>query len=159
MTGKRPKPLVVQVMERSRARGTARLVLAGYAWYGNPDGTGIFPSPEGVAKHAGVSVSAVERYRPRLIKLGELLVVDRDAHGEHVEYAIRLPGQNRESADSAPQNPQQNPQAADSGDNARARGEDPDNPVNPEGIPLRDPQRVTELRPKRRSYDGIMRRG
>jgi hypothetical protein len=152
------------VMERSKARGTMRLVLAGYAWYGDPDGTRIFPSPEGVAKNAGVSVSTVERYRPRLIELGELVVVDRDAHGEHVEYAIRLPGQNRASADPDTQDPQQNPQQnppdADSGDDARGRSGDPENPVDPGGNSPRDPRgKVLKLRPKRRRYDEAVRRG
>jgi hypothetical protein len=160
VTAKRPKPLVVQVMERSKARGTMRLVLAGYAWYGDPDGTGIFPSAEGVAKHAGVTVSTVERYRPRLIELGELVVVARDAHGEHVQYAIRLPGQNRASADPVAQDPQQNPQAADSGDNARGGGHDPENPVDPGGIPPRDQRgKVLKLRSRRRRYDEAVRRG
>lgn len=89
----RSKPLVIQVMERSRTGGTSRLVLLGYAYYGDPDGTSITPSPKSVAKRAGVSVRTVERYRPKLIELGELVVVDREAHGEHVEYAIALPAE------------------------------------------------------------------
>jgi hypothetical protein len=129
VSDKKPKPLVVQVMERSRARGTARQVLGGYAWFGNPDGSSIEVSPREVARKAGVSVGTVERYRPRLIELGELVVVRRDAHGEHVEYRIVLSGQNSQPADpGGSQNPQQRPQAADSGVNARERDHDPGNP-------------------------------
>jgi hypothetical protein len=120
---------VVQVLDRSAARGTARQVLAGYAYFGNPDGTSITAEPKSVARKAGVSLRTLERYRPRLIELGELVVVARDKPGEHLEYAIRLPGQNPQAGDSeARQNRQQNRQPADPGDTARARGRDPEDP-------------------------------
>jgi hypothetical protein len=96
VTGKRPKPLVAQVLERSRAHGPARQVLAGYASFGDPDGGSITAGAASVARRAGVSVRTVERYRPRLLKLGELQIVDRGGHGKNVEYRICLPPQLRQ---------------------------------------------------------------
>jgi hypothetical protein len=149
----KPKPLVVQVMERSRARGTARQVLCGYAWFGNPDGTSITASPREAAKKAGVSIGTVLRYRPRLLELGEL-VVTRGPHGEHVEYAIRL-GQDSQSRDrGGRQDSQQRPRGANPGVTARTRGQDPEDPgedgkpsspTGPAESPRADVDRLCEL--------------
>jgi hypothetical protein len=140
---RRPKPLMVQVAERSRARGTARLVLLGYAYFGNPDGTlRLHPTPAGVADRAGVSPRTVERYRPELRKLGELVVVNRDAHGEHVEYAVELPSENPQPGDS--ERRQNSQQRSPVGGAARAKGNDPEQPGEGNKLPSQRRARPTE---------------
>jgi Helix-turn-helix domain len=73
------------VLEHSRARGNARLVLISIAACRHRDGENAWPSVESLAREAGVSERTVQYAVRRLERLGELRVVRRNADNGRTE--------------------------------------------------------------------------
>ncbi len=66
--------LIGLVIERSAARGTARMVLVGLAYHADADGS-TFPSIARLAAYAKVHRRNVQRALDELVRLGEIAVV------------------------------------------------------------------------------------
>jgi DNA-binding transcriptional MocR family regulator len=76
------------VLEESRSRGFARLVLLSLANYANDDDE-CWPSMRTIAKNAGISLGSVSKQIQELVDLGELEVVSKGSHRTSTRYRIQ----------------------------------------------------------------------
>jgi hypothetical protein len=76
------------VLEESRSRGYARLVLLSLANYANDDDE-CWPSMRTIARNAGISLGAVPPQIQELVDLGEVEIVKKGSHRRSSRYRIQ----------------------------------------------------------------------
>lgn len=125
------------VMDHSRSRLGARLVLLSVANHAHADGTGAYPSKATIAREAGLSPRQVQRLIRELEDLGEVRVLRGEGpRGAHL-YDLPMVREGRQS--DSPQEAPGGDNGGGGGDNGGPGGETPTSP-EPSTEPSSEPK-------------------
>jgi Helix-turn-helix domain len=89
--------VIEQVLNRSKAKGTQRLVLIAVADNARKEDGFAYPSQQTIARKAGVSIRQAQRAIPKLVELGELRV---EKHHRRTDHYWVFPGNLYDTATS-----------------------------------------------------------
>jgi hypothetical protein len=145
------------VMDHSRSRLGARLVLLSIANHAHADGTGAYPSKATIGREAGLSPRQVQRLLPELVALGELEVAEgKGPGGAHLYTLPDVAGRNGTEQGQEGRGGRQSdsPQGAEGGDKSPGGGDKSaqggETPVSPE--PSTEPSGTEDLAPAARPW-------